>query len=82
MSGNTHETSNGDVIKEKDYGNGGVNGNGAATGANTAHEDALHRVRTAGSIAIPPELFEKMYLSPQTPVKGDLRQTFANPTPL
>lgn len=28
------------------------------------------------------ELFEKMYLSPQNTVKGDLRSTFGNPTPL
>lgn len=28
------------------------------------------------------ELFEKLYLTPQTPVKGDLRSTFANPTPV
>jgi len=29
-----------------------------------------------------PELFEKLYLSPQTHVKGHLRSTFGNPTPL
>ncbi len=28
------------------------------------------------------ELFEKLYLTPQTKVKGDLRGTFANPTPV
>lgn len=28
------------------------------------------------------ELFEKLYLSPQTPVKGNLRNTFGNPTPV
>ena len=28
------------------------------------------------------ELFEKLYLSPQKEVKGELRSTFANPTPL
>lgn len=49
-------------------------------GMNTDH--ALHRIRTAGSISISPELFEKLYLSPQTQVKGDLRKTFGNPTPL
>jgi hypothetical protein len=27
---------------------------------------ALHRIRTAGSISISPELFEKLYLSPET----------------
>lgn len=47
-----------------------------------SREDALHRVRTAGSVSISPELFEKLYLSPQTNVKGDLRKTFGNPTPM
>jgi uncharacterized protein len=47
-----------------------------------SHADALHRIRTAGSISISPELFEKLYLSPQNAVKGDLRKTFGNPTPL
>jgi hypothetical protein len=44
--------------------------------------DALKRIRTAGSISISPELFEKIYLSPQNVVKGELRKTFGNPTPL
>jgi len=43
---------------------------------------ALRRIQTAGSISISPELFEKIYLSPQNQVKGDLRKTFGNPTPL
>ena len=47
-----------------------------------SQDDALDRVRTAGSISIPPELFEKLYLSPENRVKGDLRKTFGNPTPL
>jgi len=46
------------------------------------HEQALRRIRTAGSISISPELFEKIYLSPQNQVKGELRKTFGNPTPL
>ena len=45
-------------------------------------ENALRRIRTAGSLSISPELFEKIYLSPQNAVKGDLRKTFGNPTPL
>jgi hypothetical protein len=28
------------------------------------------------------QMFEKLYLNPKTDVKGDLRGTFANPTPL
>jgi hypothetical protein len=50
--------------------------------AELSSEEALRRIRTAGSIAISPELFEKIYLTPQIPVKGDLRKTFGNPTPL
>ena len=81
--------SNGDPL-EKDFSrNGTLNGgygNGADTyhmnDVNMEHGDALRRIRTAGSISISPELFEKIYLSPQNAVKGDLRKTFANPTPL
>jgi len=45
-------------------------------------DEGLKRIQTAGSISISPELFEKIYLSPQNAVKGDLRKTFGNPTPL
>ena len=31
---------------------------------------ALRKIKTAGSISISPELFEKLYLSPETQVKG------------
>lgn len=57
------------------YHNGHLDGN-------MDHDAALQRIRTAGSISISPELFEKIYLSPQNKVKGDLRKTFGNPTPL
>lgn len=42
----------------------------------------LNRFRSATSIAMTPELFEKLYLSPQNKIHGDLRKTFANPTPM
>ncbi|QIX01177.1 hypothetical protein AMS68_006694 [Peltaster fructicola] len=45
-------------------------------------DDALRRIRTTGSLSISPELFEKLYLSPQNRIAGDLRKTFGNPTPL
>lgn len=45
-------------------------------------ENALRKIRTTGSLSISPELFEKIYLSPQNKVSGDLRKTFGNPTPL
>lgn len=49
---------------------------------NESPENALTKIRTAGSVSIPPELFEKLYLSPESRVKGDLRKTFGNPTPM
>ena len=39
----------------------------------------LNRVETAQSVNISMEMFEKLYLSPENKVKGDLRKTFANP---
>lgn len=44
------------------------------------HHEALNRVRSAASVSMSPELFEKLYLSPQNAIKGELRKTFANPT--
>ncbi|KAF2824487.1 hypothetical protein CC86DRAFT_56302 [Ophiobolus disseminans] len=68
---------------EKDFSRqDGINGYHQHLDHNTDSETALHRLRTAGSISISPELFEKLYLSPQNQVKGDLRKTFGNPTPL
>ena len=45
-------------------------------------QEQLQRHATAHSVAIPLDVFEKMYLTPQNSVKGDLRKTFGNPTPL
>lgn len=46
-------------------------------------QTALRPSRTdRDKISISPELFEKMYLSPQTSVQGNLRKTFGNPTPM
>ena len=44
--------------------------------------DVIHHTRTAQSVNIPAEVFEKLYLSPKTHVKGQLRKTFGNPTPV
>lgn len=40
------------------------------------------RQMTTESIPVPKEMLEAMYLNPATRVKGQLRKTFANPTPL
>ncbi|KAF5701911.1 GPR1 [Fusarium mundagurra] len=53
-----------------------VNGKPRSDGAEMDH------VHTAQSIPISPELFEQLYLQPQNRVKGDLRKTFGNPTPV
>ncbi|KAL2219308.1 transcriptional activator of ethanol catabolism AlcS [Thermoascus aurantiacus ATCC 26904] len=47
-----------------------------------SRDEALQKIRTAGGLTISPELFEKIYLSPKTRVKGDLRAIVGNPTPL
>ncbi|KAF2091560.1 GPR1/FUN34/YaaH-class plasma membrane protein-like protein [Saccharata proteae CBS 121410] len=70
---------NGDAPMEKDFSR---NGDDGQLGGHVGSDEALRRIRTAGSISISPELFEKIYLSPQNQVKGELRKTFGNPTPL
>ncbi|MCJ1478232.1 hypothetical protein MMC13_006909 [Lambiella insularis] len=52
------------------------------TNEDMSEEAALQKIKTAQSVNMSPELFEKLYLNPQTPVKGDYRKTFANPTPI
>lgn len=34
------------------------------------------------TLTLSPEAFERLYLGPKTAVTGDLRTTFANPTPI
>jgi len=69
-----------------DYAPGGDSVNGT-TGYDLHHDHhdpdtALRRLRTAGSLTISPELFEKIYLSPKNQVSNNIRSTFGNPTPL
>ncbi|KAK5737254.1 hypothetical protein LTR17_006866 [Elasticomyces elasticus] len=79
---NNANLTRGDGPLEKDY--GGTNGNngGYHMDNDMDTDDALRRIRTTGSLSISPELFEKIYLSPQNKISGDLRKTFGNPTPL
>lgn len=58
----------------------GVSQNGDNNGVST--DALLKQTRTANSVSISAELFEKIYLSPQNAVRGDLRKTFGNPTPV
>ena len=46
------------------------------------YKEHLKRYETNGTISLPMEVFEKIYLNPQLPVKGELRGTFGNPTPM
>ncbi|RFU30380.1 hypothetical protein B7463_g5960, partial [Scytalidium lignicola] len=77
----TQAHSNGDPL-EKDFSNHSSGKTYHLGDPTMDSEVALNRIRTAGSISISPELFEKIYLSPQNVVKGDLRKTFGNPTPV
>ena len=93
MMSNNHASSD-DIPHEKDFSNrNGPNPQSTATGTGqglnpydlSPQEErgtALKKIRTAGSISMSPELFEKLYLSPENKIKGDLRKTFGNPTPL
>ncbi|KAF2684603.1 hypothetical protein K458DRAFT_302919 [Lentithecium fluviatile CBS 122367] len=79
----TPHVGNGETL-EKDFSRNGNPYNDSHQHLDSGHDSqtALRKIRTAGSISISPELFEKLYLSPQTNVHGDLRKTFGNPTPL
>ncbi|RMZ78521.1 hypothetical protein DV737_g3791, partial [Chaetothyriales sp. CBS 132003] len=70
---------------EKDHANSGaVNGPQRYDLHHDTHDEetSLNRIRTAGSLTISPELFEKIYLSPKNQVSNNLRSTLGNPTPL
>lgn len=58
------------------------NGSGYDFAQAESRDEALQRIRTAGTISISPELFEKLYLTPKTPNRGKLRETMGNPSPL
>lgn len=61
---------------ERDFGNEHLN-------ADMDSDTALHKIRTAGSISISPDLFEKLYLQPRSGAApaGQLRKAVGNPTP-
>ncbi|KAF4961255.1 hypothetical protein FGADI_492 [Fusarium gaditjirri] len=54
----------------------------SVNGKHESEGEDLATVHPTRSIPISPELFEQLYLQPQNKVKGDLRQTFGNPTPV
>jgi hypothetical protein len=67
-------------IHEKDF-NEKQDGGPHRLSASDSRDTTLNRIRTAGSISISPEFFEKMYMSSQN-VKEEVKRTFGNPTPL
>lgn len=73
-----------DIEKLDHAGGNAVNGNKPYDLHHDTHDEgaALSRLRTAGSISISPELFEKIYLSPKNQVSNNVRSTVGNPTPL
>ncbi|KAL9061547.1 MAG: hypothetical protein Q9162_000079 [Coniocarpon cinnabarinum] len=71
--------SNGDTSSaEKDF------GDSEHLAKDMEPEAALQRIRTAGSISISPDLFEKLYLQPRLGAapKSGVRNIVGNPTPL
>ncbi|CAJ2508506.1 Uu.00g135320.m01.CDS01 [Anthostomella pinea] len=53
---------------------------GATISSDHDMEKGLHRTDT--SVTMPPELFEKLYLTPKVPMHSDYNRRFANPTAL
>lgn len=62
--------------------NGNHNFPSAGSDSDLKDGSVIHSVTTAGTVAMSPELFEKLYLSPKNKVSGSLRGQFGNPTPL
>lgn len=56
--------------------------NGDSAGIKPEDDEHLAPLRTISTVTITSEQFEKLYLNPANKVKGQLRRTFANPTPL
>lgn len=48
---------------------------------NLSHEEQFKNALT-NTLTLSPEVFERLYLGPKTQVTGQLRTTFANPTPI
>ncbi|KIH92204.1 hypothetical protein SPBR_03108 [Sporothrix brasiliensis 5110] len=56
--------------------------NGCVPDVEKNHMEALREIATNRSVVMSAEQFEKLYLSPHNKVKGELRQTYGNPTPM
>lgn len=71
-----------DHAKMERNGNEGVPDGVGGLSPDLDRQETLNRIRTASSVSMSPELFEKLYLTPANKVRGELRRTFANPTPI
>lgn len=49
---------------------------------NGTTSDDFARNALTNTVTLSPEAFERLYLGPKTQVSGQLRSTFANPTPI
>ncbi|KAH6686449.1 GPR1/FUN34/yaaH family-domain-containing protein [Plectosphaerella plurivora] len=49
---------------------------------NDSRDEMMETVQPSVSVTMSPELYEQLYLAPKNQVKGELRQTFGNPTPI
>lgn len=56
----------------------------AAGRSQDTHFDSEEKLRyeLAKTVTLTPELYEKLFIAPKTPVAGDLRSRFGNPTPV
>ena len=52
--------------------------------SNNTHFDSEEKFRyeLAKTVTLSPELYERLFISPKTPVAGDLRARFGTPTPI
>lgn len=53
-------------------------------GSQGTHFDSEEKFRyeLAKTVTLTPELYERLFISPKTPVAGDFRARFGNPTPV
>lgn len=60
------------------------NQNTSPTRTPSTHYDSEEKLRyeLAKTVTLTPELYERLFISPKTPVAGSLRNTFGNPTPI
>jgi hypothetical protein len=56
--------------------------NHASNEVENSYLERLERLESTAPVTMSRQEYERLYLTPKPPVKGDLRKRFANPTPL